>query len=100
MDINQLFTKQELQDALQLHHEQLERLDATLEDSVCEILQKMLDNYEPKPRWSDEELLSIEDMPDPCEECSGQFICGSDALPRICSELDKYEVWKKAKRIK
>lgn len=48
MHINELFTKQELQDALQLHLEQLQRLGATLEDSVCEILRKMIENYDKK----------------------------------------------------
>ncbi len=48
MQISALFSMSDLQDALQLHLEQLQRLGATIEDSICEILRKMIENYDKK----------------------------------------------------
>lgn len=98
MDIKNLFTEQELQDALQLHREQLKRLGVTLDDSISEILQKMLDNYTLKPRWSSEELLAIEDMPDPCDGCTMEPVCWIQGSS-YCEKSYKYEAWKKVKKI-
>lgn len=50
MHINELFTEQELQEALQFHRDRLQRLGATLEDSICEILRKMLETYDQEKR--------------------------------------------------
>jgi len=51
-------SKQEAEEALELHLAQLQRLGATLEDSVCSILRKLIKRAE-----AIEELKAVNDNP-------------------------------------
>lgn len=98
MHIDELFTEQELHDALQLHREQLQRLGATLEDSISEMLQKMLDNYDHDEHIR-HELLAIDHMDNPCESCACETVCGVSSPP-VCNLLTRYNEWKQVKDAK